>query len=319
MNNLFARLLSHGALLALCFGCSHSNSSLMPQSGPATSQMKPAQAAAPVTLDLIIGGPFAFVQKGDSLIIWIPNVKGHPKPFGVGLTDIPHLGDRPREFERGDYDFTKGIRPSAASNVVVPVQGASILSWSIRKYNLSATPKKKPYLTIKLPIPREIVPWNADSMTVSDTATGSNVATTPRLSTMAILRYDFQDGDAPEMTASGQPTWKATPIPNGTERILLLAVKPPDPKPGEDEHVHARAAFSELAKMVGVKQTIDFPSGTYTRNQPLVSGVLPDDLLEILGADVSAPVGALKAQFGTLVEIFGKINDCKASNALVSP
>jgi hypothetical protein len=70
--------------------------------------------------------------------------------------------------------------------------------------------------------------------------------------------------------------------------------------------------------MVGVKQTIDFPSGTYTRNQPLVSGVLPDDLLEILGANVSAPAGALKAQFGTLVEIFGKIHDCKASNALVS-
>jgi hypothetical protein len=135
---------------------------------------------------------------------------------------------------------------------------------------------------------------------------------------MAILRYDFHDGDAPEMTASGQPTWKATPIPNGTERILLLAVNPPDPKQGEDEHVHARAAFSELAKMVGVKQTIDFSSGTYTRNQPLVSGVLPDDLLEILGADASAPAGALKAQFGTLVEIFGKINDCKASNALVS-
>jgi hypothetical protein len=318
MNNLCTRLLSLGALLALCVGCNHSDSS--PKSGSATSQMKPAQAAAPITLDLIVGGPFAFAQRNDSLIIWIPNVKDHPKPFGVGLTDIPHLGDRPREFEQGDYDFTKGIRPSAASNVLVPVQAASILSWSVKKYNLSATPKKKPYLTIKLPIPREIIPWNADPMTVSDTATGSNAATTPRLSTMAILRYEFQDGDAPEMTATGQPTWKATPIPNGTERILFLAVNPPDPKPGEDEHVHARAAFSELAKMVGVKQTIDFPSVTYTRNQPLVPGVLSNDLSEILGAgaDATAPAGTLKAQFGILVEIFGKINDCKASNVLVT-
>ena len=64
--------------------------------------------------------------------------------------------------------------------------------------------------------------------------------------------------------------------------------QPPDPS-GLDEHAHARAAFSELAKMVGVKQTIDLPSGTYTRNQPLVSGVLPDDLLEVLGADEPAP------------------------------
>jgi len=43
-----------------------------------------------------------------------------------------------------------------------------------------------------------------------------------------------------------------------------------------------------------------------------------DRVARILGADVSAPAGALKAQFGTLGEIFGKIRDCKASNALVS-
>ena len=33
-----------------------------------------------------------------------------------------------------------------------------------------------------------------------------------------------------------------------------------------------------------------------------------DRVARILGADVSAPAGALKAQFGTLGEIFGKIN-----------
>ncbi len=318
MTTLYTRLLSLGVLLALCIGCNHSDSSQTPKSGSASSEMKPAQAAAPITLDLIVGGPFAFVQKNDSLIIWIPNVKDHPKPIGLALTDIPHLGDRPREFEKGDYDFTKGIRPSTAGNILVPVQAASILSWSVNKYNLSATPKKKPYLTIKLPIPREIVPWNADLITVSDTGTGSNVATTPRLSTMVILRYQFQDGDVPEMTAAGQPTWKAMPIPNGSERILLLAVNPPDPKEGEDEHMHARAAFSELAKMVGVKQTIDFPSGTYTRNQPLVPGVLPDDLLEILDMTALKPAGALKANLGIFIETFGKMNDCKASNALIT-
>jgi hypothetical protein len=271
-----------------------------------------------VTLDLLVGGPFAFVQKNDTLIIWIPNVKGHPKPIGLGLTDVVNVGDRPKEFEQADYDFRKGIRASAASRILVPVLGDGILTWSVNKYKLAGTPKKKPYLTIKLPIPREIVPWNADPITVTDSATGTSAATTPRLSTMAILRYDFQDGDAPEMTATGQPTWKPTPFSYGSERLLLLAVTPPDPKPGEDEHIHARAAFAELAKMVGVKQTINFPNITHTRNQPLVPGVLSPDLAEILGASSSTPAGALKTQMGVLVEIFGKINDCKASNALVT-
>jgi hypothetical protein len=106
---------------------------------------------------------------------------------------------------------------------------------------------------------------------------------------MAILRYEYQEGDAIEMAATGQPVWSPIPISYGTERIVLLAINPPKPKPREEEHVHARAAFTELSKMVGVKQTIDFPPNVYTRNQPLVPGVLPDDLLEILDANGSAP------------------------------
>ena len=317
MNNLCNRLLFLVTLLVLC-GCNHTDSSPTPTS-PANSAMKPSQpTAVPVTLDLILGGPFALVQKNDSLIIWIPNVKGHSKPFGLGLTDVPRLGDRPPEFDQASYDFTKGIRPSAASRILVPVQDASILTWSVTKYKLLATPKKKPYLTIKLPIPREIVPWNADPITVTDSATGANAATTKRLSTMAILRYDFQDGDAPEMSATGQPTWKPKPFENGTERILYLGVMPPEPKQGEDEHAHARAAFSELTKMVGVKQTIAFQNVTSPRNEPLSPGVLPDDLSEVLNITSSTSAGTLRTKFATDVELFGKINDCKASNALVT-
>ena len=70
---------------------------------------------------------------------------------------------------------------------------------------------------------------------------------------------------------AGQPTWKAMPIANGIERILLLAVYLLHPKEGEDGHMHVRVVFSELAKMVCVKQTIDFPKCTYTRNAALCS------------------------------------------------
>ena len=152
-----------------------------------------------------------------------------------------------------------------------------MLSFSQKKSSLSAAPKKKPYMTIKLPIPRQIVPWDADPITVSDSSTESSAATTPRLSTLTILRYDFQDGDAPEMTALGQPTWKPKPIPYGTERVLVIAVTTPKAQTGEEEHKPARDAFDELAKVLGLNLKIDFPSVPYTRNQPLNPGVLPDE------------------------------------------
>jgi hypothetical protein len=121
------------------------------------------------------------------------------------------------------------------------------------------------------------------------------------------------------MTAQNQPTWKPQPVEVGTERVLLLAVIPPMSQAGQDEHKHARAAFLELTKLLGVKRNIDFPSVTYTRNAPLVPDVLPDDLQKILGVSASTPAGALKAQFGTLVNTFGKINDCKAPAAMLTP
>jgi hypothetical protein len=313
MGNVSACLFWLGTFLALFIGGNaDSSSSTTPESRVVT-----AKPVISPSLDLIIGGPFAFVQKSDSLIIWIPNVKGHGKPFGLGLTDIPNLGDRPRVFAQAEYDFTKGIRPSAGTTVLAPVQDAGILVWSRKKYGLSETPKK-PYLTIKLPIPREIVPWNADPIAVTDATTGSSSAMTTRLSTMTILRYDYQPGDTPEMVAKGQPTWTAKPISNGSEEFLVLGVRPPEPKWYEEEHKHARVAFSELTKMVSIKQAISFPSVKYTRNSPLVPGVLPDDLLAILVAHVST-LDALKTQNRKLVEILGKINNCKSSNVLVAP
>lgn len=253
------------------------------------------------------------MQNNDSLMLWIPNVKGHSKPLGVGL------GAEIRSFERADYDFTQGIHASATTNVLVPVKVASMLSLSRTKYGLSAKPRTKPYLTVKLPIPREIVPWNADPITVSDPATGTSSATTVRLSTMTILRYDFQANDSPQMTAQGQPTWKREPIEVGTERILLLGVIAPIPQNGEDEHEHARRAFLELTKVVGVSRNIDFPTMTYTRNQPLEPGVVPDDLMKVVGFDATIRSVAMKAHADTFFNIFGKINDCKAPAVLLTP
>jgi hypothetical protein len=285
-------------------------------SSPSASETAHTEAAKPApgppTLDLIIGGPFIFVQDANGLTLWIPNVKGHSKPLGFDE------GAEPRSFEKGDYDFTKGLRSAAATKILVPVQDGGMLSFSRSKYGLSTTARKTPYLTVKLPTPREILPLNADPITVSDPTTGAAAASSSRLSTLTILRYDFQAGDALEMDGPGQP-WKPRPIDHGSEHIVVLAIIPPPPQNGQDEHKHARDAFAELAKLVGIKRKIDFPSVTYTRNQPLVPDVVPDDLLDFLGIKPLGLAKAVTGQSTMSVEIFGKINDCKAPAALLTP
>jgi hypothetical protein len=296
----------------VCVSCTNRPS---PSSASTPSEATRTEAklspAAP-TLDLIVGGPFIFVQDANNLTLWIPDVKGHSKPLGLGE------GAEPRSFEKGQYEFTKGLRSAAATKLLVPVPDSGMLSFSRSKNGLSTRARKSPYLTVKLPIPREILPLNADPISVSDPTTGAAAASSSRLSTLTILRYDFQTGDAPEMDGQGQP-WKPRPIEHGTEQILLLAIIPPQPEKGQDEHQHARDAFAEMTKLLGIKRKIDFPDVTYTRNQPFVRGIVSDDLLDFLGIVHLAPAKS-QASLSTIpVRVFGKINDCKAPAALITP
>jgi hypothetical protein len=69
---------------------------------------------------------------------------------------------------------------------------------------------------------------------------------------MAILRWDFQPGDAPEMIAKEKPTWTPKPISNGSENVLLIAVLPsPRSRARRSTRILVRH-FSELTKMVSV-------------------------------------------------------------------
>jgi hypothetical protein len=310
MRNLLSVALVATSLFLV--SCTSRTSPSSPSASETAHTEAPKPAPGPPTLDLIVGGPFIFVQDTSGLTLWIPNVKGHSKPLGFGE------GAEPRSFEKGDYDFTKGLRSAAATKILVPVQDGGMLSFSRSKYGLSTTARKNPYLTVKLPTPREILPLNADPITVSDPTTGATDASTSRLSTLTILRYDFQAGDAPEMDGQGQP-WKARPIDHGTEHILVLAIIPPQPQNGQDEHKHARDAFAELTKLLGIKRKIDFPNVTYTRNQPLVRDVVPDDLLDFLGITPLDPAKPLTGHSTISFEMFGKINDCKAPAALLTP
>jgi hypothetical protein len=284
---------------------------------PDSSGSKPSAAASPSTLDIIVGGPFAFVQTtscgthpSPCLDIWVPAVKGHTTI--IGLDDSAQF----KPFDKGDYDFTTGLRSSAKTTLVTPVQNASVYPVSATKQKIVAQPKK-PFATLVLPTPREIVSWNADPITITTSGSpASNV--TPNLATMTILRYDYAEGDVPEVKAGGRTFWKPQPLKSGSERIMVIGFLPQNPAANGDEHMHAREAFKATAAMLGLKLNISFdppPSG-YQRNRPLDSNwPLPQDLLNFIdqgsletkGANIRGP------------ELFGTINDCKAPPILVGP
>src|ERR1700722_3751768 len=87
---------------------------------------------AGLSLDIIVGGPFAFVESTkctsalpSCLIVAAPDVAAHNGMIGVAS------GAEFKQFvSNGVYDFTKGFRPSASTTVDTPVLGATILSIS---------------------------------------------------------------------------------------------------------------------------------------------------------------------------------------------
>jgi hypothetical protein len=290
---------------------------------PSKSQ-QPFAAVSKPTLDIIVGGPFVFVQGASCgsqpspcLAVWAPKVKGHTSIIGLAA-QVQY-----KPFDAGDYDFTTGVHPSAMTTLVTPVQNASIYSVSSKAQKIASNPKKKPFATLILPVPREIVSWNADPMTISSSGSPISAKTTDNLATLTILRYDYQEGDAPEVKAGGATFWKPQPLPIGSERIIVIGFVPANPTANEDEHKHAQEAFSATAAMLGSKWSIAFNDSppTFQRNRPPdTNWPLPQDLLNLIdqipvetkGENLAAPVATLNFEW------YGKINDCKAPAILVT-
>src|SRR6266436_2851267 len=190
------------ALIAIAFLTASCETTLREQKAsldpPKTG--KTNAAVSKTTLDVIIGGPFVFVQGANCgsqpppcLAVWAPRVKGHTLIIGLAAQA------QYKQFDAGDYDFTSGIHASGTTTIVTPVQNASIYSVSTKAQSIGASPKKKPFATLILPVPREFVSWNAYPMTISSTGSSTAARTTDNLATLTILRYDYQQGDSPEV------------------------------------------------------------------------------------------------------------------------
>jgi hypothetical protein len=267
------------------------------------------------TLDLILGGPFVFVRQSnclnkneDCIAVWIPDVASHTKPILFGFEGQFY------ELERMPADYTlTGMTPSTVSgyNFLYPVVGAS--SWVIpgKTLHIPPAPKKKPYLILKLPIPKEIVPWNADPLEPSITSPGSYAPGKHSFATMTILRYAYDDSkplvlsSPPAQGSKGLELDLKAPSA-GSERVLVIQVIPQKPDPAGDEHQHSKEAYQELTAMLGLNGSLSFPPLPvgYTRNFPLSTlVVLPDDLMRFINTGVTVNRG--------------RINDCKAMAVFV--
>ena len=214
---------------------------------PLQSTPKPQQ-----TLDLILGGPFVFVRESnclnkteDCIAVWIPDVASHSKPILFGFEGQFY------ELERMPADYTlTGMTPSAVSgyNFLYPVTGAS--SWVIpgKTLHIPPAPKKKPYLILKLPIPKEIVPWNADPLEPSITSPALYAPGKQSFATMTILRYAYDDSNPLVLSSPPAHGSKGLELnleaPSvGSEHVLLIQVIPQKPDPAGDEHQHSKEAY----------------------------------------------------------------------------
>ena len=278
----------------------------------------PKQSAAPATqsshmLDIILGGPFVFMRQSnclngkDCLKIWIPAVPSHSNPILFGLQGQLY------QFESPKTDYTLiGMTPAQNWTPLHPVVGSDVWTINGKTFHASAIPKKDLYLSLSLPIPKEIAPWNADPMTPKITSPVPNTPEQHSLATMTILRYDYDDSQILQLTAPASKKSDGVdisfkPLAVGNERVVLIEVIPKQPRYGEDDHIHSHEAAQEAFATLGLKGDVDFPPlpTGYTRNVPLTQGVLPDDLVNFINSLV--------------IINKGRINDCKAMAIFVDP
>jgi hypothetical protein len=261
----------------------------------------------PKTLDLIFGGPFTFVRQSkciggaeDCIAVWLPDVPGHSKPILFGING------QLNELDPGDYQLL-GMTAGPLTQTT-PVPKTAVWTLPGKKLQIPPAPKN-PYFTLKLPVPREIVPWNADPLVPSIVSPSPySMDEQPHLATMVILRYTY-DG-AQQLTLLGNKIQMTLNTPKvGNEHVLTIHVIPPKPAQGEDPHAHSKEAFLKTLEMLGLKGDISFPEVQgFQRNTPVdPQGLLPDDLLNYINSQASVSEG------------HGRINDCKAPAVFVDP
>jgi hypothetical protein len=265
-------------------------------------------------VDLVFTGPFVFVEQGPNLMVYLPDVAEHYPPVAVSSGDYVNI----ITLGRGDYEFTKGISPAGSFPAPsMPVENASLLSYGQSQVKLpGGMPKGAYYLSLKLPVPMQIAPWNADPIRISDQPPAPPVALDgPRLATTTILRYTSAASIKQLLEIDGPSSfvWLPTAKPIGSESIIAIKVAP---FKRDDMHTHAKAAFDALKNLIGLppSTSISFPPphSQYPRNVPYFQGVLPQDLVDVMPGEIGDCYGP------DCPATKGMHSDCMAPSVLIT-
>ncbi|HXJ14090.1 MAG TPA: hypothetical protein VNH19_17580 [Candidatus Limnocylindrales bacterium] len=275
-------------------------------------------AAVSGLLDVILQGPFIVEKNAHSVTILVPKVTNHTVPV---LIDADFL--QPKPLNAGEYSMDITNSAPGTAQIKNPVAGTTILQANGKTESLSSDPGKKRYMAITMPLPQEIVPWNADPMWASMVPMPPQPQPI-RAAVMLVLRYNY--------SASTKITFIGTESDNtpikyslqdlsvGSEHVIALVqgMKTEDVV----DHPTAKDSFE---KMKGLEQNLsrylDFPDlgdNPLARNQPLVVGIVPKELTDFLTAN--GPVSRAGVQgkdeahsvFRIQVSILLAHSDCRA-------
>jgi len=239
-------------------------------------------------LDVILQGPFVIEKTSANIVLLIPQVLdvNHKKPE-LRDADIKN----PKTLNAGNYALAITDPGSGAAKIRHPVAGSTILRVAGKSEQLASDPDAHRYLRVALPLPEEIVPWNADPMWVSNVTPIPTDAEPVRLAVMVVLRYKFSPStkinfSGTEDSGGAAINYALKDLAVGQEHAISLiqAMVNPD----QVDHPTAFASFERMKALeVHLSRYIDFPDvgePVPARNMPLILNALPKELTDFLAS-----------------------------------
>jgi hypothetical protein len=254
---------------------------------PSTVPSPAPSAAASGLLDVVLQGPFVIEKTSANMVVLIPQVLdvNHKKP-ALGDADTKN----PRPLNAGNYALTITDPGSGVAKITNPVAGATILRVAGKAEQLASDPAAHRYLRVTLPLPEEIVPWNADPMWVSNVTPIASDAEPVRLAVMVVLRYKYSASTKIVFTGTEDGgaaiNYVLQDLGVGQEHVISLVqgMLIPD----EVDHPTAFASFDRMKALEPkLSRYIDFPDvgqPVPARNQPLIVNALPKELTDFLAS-----------------------------------
>jgi hypothetical protein len=286
---------------------------------------KPSHAtpvATPLSglLDVVLQGPFVVERTSSDISVLVPNVPNHSAPLLEGASPL-----NSRILDAGEYTLTISNPGSGATNIVNPVAGTSLLNVAGKTEHLSSDPSKLRYLRLTLPLPLEVVPWNADPMWISNITPIPPNTGAVRLAVLVVLRYQFSPSTTIRLTGhedDGTPISDTlTSLSSGNEHFIFLVQGMT--QDDVSDHPTALASFEKMKQLEPpLSRYLDIPDlgGVNPgRNQPLLPNVEPKDLTDFLlsNASVNVPLVAPNGKRGLVssneLHLLIAHSDCKAA------